>query len=475
MEIVVINGSPKGENGVTIQYVAYLEKIFPRNKFQIFHVGKNIKKLEKDQAYFQETLKAINNAETVIWCFPVYVFLVPYQLKRFIEMIYEGGHGIVFSRKYSTAITTSAHFFDYTAHNYIHQVSSDFGMHYFEGLSASMNDLLLADKRDELKKFFVDFMQTVENKLFLEKKYDYIQPVKNVYAGAKISANKEEPAEKITDTGVLQGSNSATQAKKVVLLTDAGSADISLLNMIKTFKDCFPLEVEEINITGMGLKGGCRGCMNCAYDGRCIYNDGFQNIYSEKIIPAAAIIYALKIKDRFFSANFKLFMDRSFCNGHRPVTMGKQTGFIISGPLRQLPNLRQVIEAHAGVGQVNLAGVVTDEYTEDEEITALLKTFSQRLNLAIESQRAPSVSFLGKGGHLVFRDLIYNMSNYFRADHLFYQEQGLYDYPQKDLKARALNVSLGLAIKIPRVRRLIYRESIEGMIRPHRKVIKNAK
>ena len=39
MRILVLNGSPKGENSVTLQTVRYLEKRFKDETFDVLHVG----------------------------------------------------------------------------------------------------------------------------------------------------------------------------------------------------------------------------------------------------------------------------------------------------------------------------------------------------------------------------------------------------------------------------------------------------
>jgi hypothetical protein len=53
MKIVVLNGSPKGEASITLQYVAFLQKHFFQHEFIIFHVSQYIKKIEKDPEAFQ--------------------------------------------------------------------------------------------------------------------------------------------------------------------------------------------------------------------------------------------------------------------------------------------------------------------------------------------------------------------------------------------------------------------------------------
>lgn len=39
--------------------------------------------------------------------------------------------------------------------------------------------------------------------------------------------------------------------------------------------------------------------------------------------------------------------------------------------------------------------------------------------------------FLGVGGMKIFRDLIWMMQGMMKADHQFYKEHGIYDFPRK--------------------------------------------
>ena len=50
MNIVVLNGSPKGAYSITLHTVLYLQQIYPNHTFEILHVGQQIKALEKDYA-----------------------------------------------------------------------------------------------------------------------------------------------------------------------------------------------------------------------------------------------------------------------------------------------------------------------------------------------------------------------------------------------------------------------------------------
>jgi hypothetical protein len=60
MNILVLNGSPKGEYSITLQTVRYLEKLNPEHSFAVLHVGRQIKSLEKD---FSKALAALENRE----------------------------------------------------------------------------------------------------------------------------------------------------------------------------------------------------------------------------------------------------------------------------------------------------------------------------------------------------------------------------------------------------------------------------
>ncbi len=76
MNIVVLNGSPKGDLSITLQYIRYAAKKYPNDSFQYFPVAQNIRKLEKNEAAFREVTDAVKKADAVIWSFPLYFLLV---------------------------------------------------------------------------------------------------------------------------------------------------------------------------------------------------------------------------------------------------------------------------------------------------------------------------------------------------------------------------------------------------------------
>ena len=123
MKILVLNGSPKGKYSVTLHSSLYLEKYFKEHTFSYLHVGQQIKKYEKD---FSLALQMIEDADLIIFSYPVYTFIAPSQLHRFIELLKE--QKVDLSKKFVTQISTSKHFYDVTAHKYIEENCYDLKM-----------------------------------------------------------------------------------------------------------------------------------------------------------------------------------------------------------------------------------------------------------------------------------------------------------------------------------------------------------
>ena len=454
MKITVLNGSPKGEISVTLQYIKYIQKKNPDCEFKVFHIGREIKNIERKPELFARIVEEVANSDGVLWSTPVYLLLVPSQLKRFIELIFERGAEDAFKDKYGTTITTSAHFYDHTAHNYMNAVCEDLEMRYVDGYSAEFNDLLRPDERIQILNFAERFFRYIETE----------EPTGKAFMSVSRQMPEYDPG-KIDDVP-------RTDNKRIILITDSTERGSNLERMIDVFIRSVPSEVELVNLNEMDLRGGCLGCLGCVFDGVCVYKDDMMDFFQGKLMRADAIIYAGSIKDRYLSSRWKMFFDRMFFNGHRPVFGGKQTGWIISGPLMQIPNLRQVLEALSENPRMSYVGIVTDECEDSEQTTSLLKDLADQIMWGIEVGFSRPPSFLGVGGHKVLRDLIYSMRGVVRADHEFYKANHLYDYPQKDLKLFAMNLMFYLMLRIPSLRRKTYKEANRRMISPLEKVLR---
>jgi len=439
MRIVVLNGSPKGEYSNTIHYVKYIMKHRPDHEFMLIDVGKDIKKIEKEPERFNAIIEDIRKSDCVIWSFPLYHLSIPAQLMRFIELVSERGAAGAFKDKYATTVTTSTKFYDHLAHNHIRAVSEDLEMRYIDGFSADMEDIMKAGRRRQLLQFFDHFIDSVKERSPVEKKY----------ATLWYDFKEFKPGELKTPVSIGD--------KKIVLITDATDADINLSRMLDVFKKSITGSMDIVNINDAKINGGCLGCLNCLDENVCIQKDDLPDIFYKKMAGADAIIFAGKVKGRNFSSRWKMFWDRTFISGHCPIIKDRQFGFIISGPLRQLPDMREELEARARMSNNNIAGFVTDEYDDPAEITSLLQCLASEIPRCMEVDYHLPPTFLAVGGQLVFRDLVYTHRGIFRADDRYYKKHGLYDYPQKDYKNRALNRTLKMLFGIKGIRKRFYK------------------
>ena len=446
MKILVINGSPKGNYSVTLQTVLYLQKLYPEHTFEILHVGQKIKTLEKD---FSPALEALENAELILFSYPVYTFIAPAQLHRFIELV--KASGISLAGKFATQITTSKHFYDVTAHRYVQDNCQDMGMKFVRGLSADMDDLLSKKGQKEARDFWQYVVWSVEHSQY--------EPL---------------PAPpSIPKHGAVEVPEAADRKKQgdVVIVTDCREDDTQLRSMIDRFCAVFSRKTRVVNIRTYPFRGGCLGCFHCAVSGKCVYTDGFDDYLRNEIQTAQAIVYAFSISDHSMGAAFKLYDDRQFCNGHRTVTMGMPIGYLVSGNYSEEFNLQTIIEGRAQVGSNFLAGVATDEQNPNGQIDSL----AQKLAYALEHGYVPPQNFYGIGGMKIFRDLIWLMQGMMRADHKFYKAHGQYDFPQKKFGTMLKMYMVGSLIGNPKIKAKMGNAMNEGMLMPYKKLLEQDK
>ncbi|MBQ2094890.1 MAG: NAD(P)H-dependent oxidoreductase [Firmicutes bacterium] len=429
MNILILNGSPKGENSVTLQTMRYLRECFPAHTYRELHVSQRIRSIEKDFSAAREALLA---ADLLVFCYPVYTFLVPAQLHRFIELI--KASGVDLQGKYATQVSTSKHFYDTTAHEFIRQNCEDLGLRVIPGLSADMEDLLKEKGQKEAESFFRYALWSAGD------------------------ASLRQPA--------------AQKNRRVAIVADLAVGTEQLADMIECFKAVCPYSCDVVDLQQFPFSGGCLGCFHCAADGTCVYKDGFDTFLREKIQTADATVYAFAVKDHSMGYRMKLYDDRQFCNGHRTVTMGKPVGYLVQGSLDREANLRQLIEARAQVGGNHLAGIACSEDGGDAPIEQL----SRQLVYALENDLQLPPNFYGVGGMKIFRDLIYQMQGLMKEDHKFYKEHGFYDdFPQKR-KGTILGMYLvGAMMHNKKLSKKIGSNMTKGMLMPYEKVLKKGR
>ncbi|HHT9114622.1 MAG TPA: NAD(P)H-dependent oxidoreductase [Candidatus Wunengus sp. YC65] len=455
MKIIVFNGSPKGGTSITMQSVYFIQKKYPQHELKIVDITLDISEIEKTEQLYQKIIAEIKASDGILWAFPLRVLLVPAQVKRFIELVFERKSEDAFKGKYAAAVSTSFHGGDHLAHNYLHAVCDDLGMNYVDFYSGELEDLL---KKNEIKRlilFAENYFESIANR----------EPVSNSFMPVISSTFKYLPSDAVRKIN--------TSGRKVTIVMDTNDGQSNVGRMIERFKQSFVEPPEVIDLNAVEVKW-CKGCLQCGYDNSCIQKDadGFYSFFESTIRPAEILLFAGAIKDRFLSSRWKLFFDRSFFNNHIPFLTNKQVGFIISGPLRQMPNLRQYLEMYAEWQQANLVDLITDEDEDGGAIDGLLQGLAERLVRFSEKQYVGTPTFLSIGLNKIIRDIVWGKMRFLaQANHRFFKKSGFYDFPQKDYKTRIINVVMMGLMRIPALRKKLYKSAMRLIIMPHQKLL----
>ena len=260
----------------------------------------------------------------------------------------------------------------------------------------------------------------------------------------------------------------------MLILSDHQDEDSNLARMVGRLAESYSEMPEVLNIHELDIKGPCLECLQCGIDNECVWDDkdGFRAWYESVYLEADVIVFAGSLSDRFLSSRWRLFWDRTFCHNHQPMLTGKQVAFVISGPLAQNANVRQILQAWTEMHQANLAGIVTDEVGDSTQLDALLQNLAQRLSWNARQGYVKPPTFLGVGGRKLFRDEIWGPLRFvFWADHKYYKRHGLYDFPQKDWKMRIYVGLMSLLVQFPPGKRVFQRVLMDKMNEPGDRIL----
>lgn len=451
MKIGVLSGSPKNKNSVTLQSILYLQKHNTNDEFLITHVGHQEKRFE-DSNVLSELIEQLSGCDVILFCYPVYTFLAPSQLHRFIELLKSHPKAKELSGKLVSQITTSKHFYDNTAHKFIEENCFDLGLKVIPGLAADMDDLLTKQGRKQLCDFYKRLKFSISNDIYNKPSVKKGDTVKVNYKSAL------EPTLK-------------AEGKRAVIVSDCSQSDNTLRSMIKAFKSALPYPVDEFNLTEFSFSGGCLGCFKCAASGNCIYKDGFEDVLRDDILSADAIIYAGKIKGHSMGFLMKRFHDRQFCNGHRVLTNGKAVGYILDGKLSNERNMKDVMEARSDVGGMVLCGAAVSESADKQAIDDEINKLAKSVAFVLDEEIATPQSYLGVGGMKVFRDLIFTMQGFMKADHKHYKKHGAYDFPYKKMGFILKMKLIGFLMRSKFAGKQVSSRMNSEMLKPYKKAI----
>lgn len=457
MKIAVLNGSPKGLTSVTMQYVAWLKKQFPEHQWNIHSVSQRIGKLELDQKAWDELMGELESADMILWGFPLYFLTVHSGYLRFIELLYERDARKILDAKPSAALSTSIHFYDHTAHNMIQAVNDDLGLRFLGGHSAHMQDLFNRKARYVFTEIFRGWLQQAEAAA---------PATLRAYAPVSYDVPNYKPG----TPGKAAGTDNP--GLKVTIVADPATENLKA--MIARMRHHFP-QAEVMDLRTLQI-GRCLGCMHCGPRNECAYEknakDQFASWFREKVLTADIVIFAAPLITRYLSSIWQKYLERNFLRTHQPALSGKQTLFLVSGPLSQEHNTQEVLRSYAEGMGAPVTALISDEEEDSSRLDAALDQAAADLTRgAVEKIFRPD-TFRGIGGKKLFRDEIFaGLKGLFQADNRYYKKSGYYDFPQKRRGMRFLSSLLILLCHIPGIRKGMQKNMKNGMIMRYQKFL----
>jgi len=239
--------------------------------------------------------------------------------------------------------------------------------------------------------------------------------------------------------------------------------------MAETYAKVSPAACEIIDMTGVGITGGCLGCMHCGWDNKCVYKDGYAEFYKNTVCAADIVVFALTAKDRFFTADFKRYLDRSFFLGHTPTLERKSLVFLADCDISSMAVAQEFVYSYAETSGARLCGLV--DCSADTEMIAAAAAAA---DYYARDPLPPSSTYRSEGAAKLFRDMLYNMDFVFHADYKYYSKRGLFHFPAQDWGMRAFSTVAGALLHIPPLRRMFVSGMTVHMADGHRAVVKKA-
>ena len=223
-------------------------------------------------------------------------------------------------------------------------ICDDLAMKYAGSFSASMYDLVRSAERERFRKFIDIMVRRIGENAPAGRAYFPVNSRRKPYRPSK------------TNETIDHGN------KNILILSDAEGPASNLARMVGRLRSAFAAAPPAVNLHDLDIKGGCLGCLQCAYDNKCVYGDSddFYEFYETRVKKADIIFYCMETRDRYLSSLWKRFIDRTFYNNHTPVLGGKQIGFLVSGPLSELESLREFLRVYPEFQRANLVDVIRE-------------------------------------------------------------------------------------------------------------------
>ncbi len=411
MRVIVISGSPKGNESLSLNFVKYLEKLNKDIIFEILEIGKYSKVLEKNKDFFISYINAIDRSDLIIWCTPVHTLTVSHSIISFIELINKNKKKINFKNKYATSILTSINFFDTTAEDYLRLISESLSMKYIKGYFINSSEKLTQELKDGFQQYFKNTVYKVKNKYNCEKRFHLHPSKKYPYNPTPYLEQREIELE-----------------LNAIIITDH-KEDSNIEKMIFNFQRYANFNTKIINLNKIDKSINHSFKFDSilkSISGNYEYSSSDINFFENEYTKADLVVWAIDIKNHLFSENWKIFIDKCFYYDYKNLKKNQNFGIFISGEYSNEPVLYKFLNQYISITKKNCMTIITDSDKSNREITKSIKDFTELIENKDFINLKPQKDFYSISSKKILGDFIFNNRHIFDEDNKLAKDLGLY-------------------------------------------------
>lgn len=405
MKILVLSGSPKGEDSVTLQYMYYLQKYYKEDSFDIAIVG--------DGKYTDDLTDRIKNADLIIYTSSIFHFSVHQQTLVFLDSLEK--HKDILKDKPFTYFTTSVMIMEFTAHTVMKSAIERFGARYIRSLSLFDDALFKLEGQTDLVNWFRYVKSVVNNTVDFDFKDRHFS----------------------------------------IIMLDATDGSNDKLNnaMTEIAKHYRALGIEEIKTVELRNYNilPCISCGACYTELKCFHKDDFLKVIDEVYASADIIFTVSEQKYGQLSPVYKAWLDRHVQYGRHAYPHGfildriaeekrgaYQSRWTMHGHIiDSKDNCPHIDSIYYDIHSNSYMNFLSDAYIGYYDVSengfnryqSSLKNYLENFDRALDSELRPTIDFYKEGIWDRFRRVAWNIQKNTPKDYEHYKREGAYELP----------------------------------------------
>ena len=421
--VLFLCGSPRRKGSASLYTARYLAQFLDHDYEFLDVVGAKLSANPTEaEPAFLEIVGKMQGADAVVWTFGAWVYFVSVQMQYLLDKLFSQPDYHFFG-KVAAAVMTSTHIQDDFILDRVRFISEQLGLGYIGDVSAAGNPFFGYVGDEEATEYSCRVLAGLINRALSDGHVPsrYYSPVERTY----LSSTHRGPGFSLDSPAAQK-----TGGKSILIITGnrlaEDDANASIVEAIRRYSrnNVETIELQDRNVAP------CVGCYLCAtrVEGICVLNDEYETI-NRRTHEVDGIVLVGTCASGMVDCHLKAFLDRWWGNYHRPSLTGKY-GFVVAtggGPLEADAawHLKQALNMTG----TRCISALTQSAADAPQFAASLQRAAEDLDRAMDEKWQMPDRFDTRAARMTFRDLVATSGMFLRADHKFYKEQDMFDYP----------------------------------------------